>query len=117
MRAWVGSDGFNAVRDGAQRILIGEPKVESLWGAGMIPGDDLIDWSRAGGGVPDLLDSVVVQHWRNTANDPDRPRWEKDGVSTLGFKSYDQAGRSGRATRWISSGSTRNPRKTSTPRA
>jgi phage terminase large subunit-like protein len=76
-RGWVGSDGFEAVRNGAQRILVGEPKVESEWGTGLIPGDDLLDWARAGGGVPYLLDSIVVRH-------------VSGGVSTLAFKSYDQ---------------------------
>jgi phage terminase large subunit-like protein len=42
----------------------------------MVPGDCLIDWSRRQG-VPDALDSAIVRH-------------VSGGVSTLGFKSYDQ---------------------------
>src|SRR5262249_52498408 len=52
VRGWVGSDGFQAVRDAAQKALIGPPETESEWGTGLIPGDDLIDWKRASGSVP-----------------------------------------------------------------
>jgi phage terminase large subunit-like protein len=88
-RGWVGSDGYLAVREAAQKRLVGPPEVESEWGTGMIPGDDLLEWSRAGGGVPNLLDSVTVQHYRNAGSIAE-PCFEKDGVSVLGFKSYDQ---------------------------
>lgn len=76
VRAWGGSKTGEVTRDGVQRYLIGEPKDESRWGTGMIPGDCLIDWSRRQG-VPDALDSAIVRH-------------VSGGVSTLGFKSYDQ---------------------------
>jgi phage terminase large subunit-like protein len=87
--AWAGSETNEVTRDGVQRLLVGPPKIETEWGTGLIPGDDLLDWSRRQG-VPDALDGVVVQHWRNVANNPDCPRYERDGLSTLGFKSYDQ---------------------------
>jgi phage terminase large subunit-like protein len=77
VRAWAGSVTSEVTRDGAQRLLVGEPKDESAWGTGMIPGDDLVDWSRRAHGVPDALDSVMVRH-------------VSGGYSTLGFKSYDQ---------------------------
>src|SRR6185436_1219377 len=57
-------------------LLVGEPKNESEWGTGMIPGDDRADWSRRMG-VADAVDSVTVKH-------------VSGGVSTLGFKSYEQ---------------------------
>jgi phage terminase large subunit-like protein len=76
VRAWAGSETWDVTRDGVQRILVGEPKDESQWGAGLIPGDDLLDWSRRQG-APDALDSVIVKH-------------VSGGNSTLGFKSYDQ---------------------------
>src|SRR5215470_12074905 len=41
VRAWVGSDGYLAVRDAAQRLLVGPPEDESAWGTGFIPGDDI----------------------------------------------------------------------------
>jgi phage terminase large subunit-like protein len=59
-----------------QRYLVGEPKNESQWGTGMVPGDDLIGWGRRQG-IPDALDNITVRHVAG-------------GVSTLGFKSYDQ---------------------------
>ena len=86
VRGWAGSDGFQATRDGAQRILVGPPRLQCEWGTGLIPGDDLLEWSRATGGVPDCLDGVVVQHRRRGAGGA----WVDDGLSTLGFKSYDQ---------------------------
>jgi len=87
-RGWVGSDGYMAVREAAQKRLIGPPEVESDWGTGLIPGDDLLAWSRASG-VPNLLDNVTVQHYRNVGTNAE-PAFEKDGTSVLGFKSYDQ---------------------------
>jgi phage terminase large subunit-like protein len=76
VRAWVGSKTSEVTRDGAQRLLVGEPKEEDQWGTGLIPGDDLHDWSRRQG-IPNALDNVVVKHVTG-------------GRSSLGFKSYDQ---------------------------
>jgi len=66
-----------------QRLLIGEPKDQSQWGTGLIPGDDLVSQAKRQG-VPDALDSVTVRHISG-------------GNSTLGFKSYDQG-----RTKWQS---------------
>lgn len=76
MRAWAASQTWDVTRDGVQRLLVGEPKDESQWGTGLIPGDDLMSWARRQG-APDALDSVIVNH-------------VSGGRSTLGFKSYDQ---------------------------
>ena len=89
VRGWVGSDGYLAVREAAQKLLLGPPESESEWGTGLIPGDDVLGWKRASGGVPNLLDHVTVQHHRNVGTDA-APVWQKDGASVLGFKSYDQ---------------------------
>ena len=89
VRGWVGSDGYLAVREAAQKLLVGSPEAEGEWGTGFIPGDDLVGWSRASGGVPNLLDHVTVRHHRNAGSD-DAPVWRPDGTSVLGFKSYDQ---------------------------
>lgn len=75
-RWWAGSKTGEVTRDGVQRLLMGEPKDESQWGTGMIPGDALSEWSRRMG-VADALDNVTVKH-------------ATGGISTLGFKSYDQ---------------------------
>jgi hypothetical protein len=66
--AWAGSETNEVTRDGVQRLLVGPPKIEAEWGTGLVPGDDLLDWARRQG-VPDALDGIVVQHWRNVAND------------------------------------------------
>lgn len=76
VRAWAGSKTGEVTRDGVQRYLIGEPKDEGQWGTGMIPADELLDWSRRQG-VADALDGATIRH-------------ASGGVSTLGFKSYDQ---------------------------
>jgi phage terminase large subunit-like protein len=76
IRAWAGSVTRDVTRDGVQRILIGEPKDESRWGTGLVPGDAIAGCSRAQG-VRNALDSVLVRH-------------AGGGHSTLGFKSYDQ---------------------------
>lgn len=76
VRGWAGSDGFEAARDGVQRILVGEPKVRESWGSGFIPRADIVSW-KLRRGTPDALDNIVVRH-------------VSGGLSTLGFKSYDQ---------------------------
>ena len=81
VKGWAGSESSELTRDGVQRMLVGPPKIEAEWGTGLIPGSDLVDWARRQG-VPDSLDGVVVKH-------------VSGGVSTLGFKSYDQG-----RTRW-----------------
>lgn len=75
-RWWAGSKTSEVTRDGVQRYLIGEPKDESQWGTGMIPKACLQDFGRRQG-IADALDNVTVKH-------------VSGGVSTLGFKSYDQ---------------------------
>ena len=77
VRAWAGSKTGEVTRDGVQRLLVGEPKDESQWGTGMVPGSALLDWSRRMG-VADALDNITVKHVPT------------GGTSTLGFKSYDQ---------------------------
>ncbi len=78
-RGWAGCDTWDNTRDGVQRLLVGPPKVEAEWGTGLIPGDDIVGWSRRPG-TPGGLDGVVVRH-------------ASGGLSTLGFKSYDQGRR------------------------
>ena len=76
VRGWAGSKTGEVTRDGVQRYLVGEPKDESQWGTGMIPKAKLVDYGRRQG-IADALDNVTVQH-------------VSGGISTLGFKSYDQ---------------------------
>jgi phage terminase large subunit-like protein len=88
-RGWIGCDTFPNVRDGAQRLLVGEPKLESAWGTGLLPRETIVDTARAGG-VPDLLDHVLVRH-------------VSGGISSAAFKSYDQGRRrwQGETLDWV----------------
>ena len=76
IRAWVGSETSEVTRDGAQRLLVGEPKNEEQWGTGLIPHACLLDHTRRPG-VANGLDGVMVRH-------------ASGGTSMIGFKSYDQ---------------------------
>ena len=75
-RGWAGSKTSEVTRDGVQRYLVGDPKMESAWGQGMIPKSALASTKRRQG-VADALDNVTVRHVTG-------------GVSSIGFKSYDQ---------------------------
>jgi hypothetical protein len=81
VKGWAGSESTELTRDGVQRMLVGPPKIEAEWGTGLIPASELRDRKRRQG-VADALDGVLVHH-------------VSGGVSTLGFKSYDQG-----RTRW-----------------
>jgi len=77
VRAWCASKTAEVCRDGVQRLLVGEPKDKAQWGAGMIPAATLIGWS-AKAAAPGALDGLTVRH-------------ASGGVSTVGFKSYNDA--------------------------
>jgi Terminase large subunit, T4likevirus-type, N-terminal len=61
VRVWAASETWDVTRDGVHRLLIGEPKDQSQWGTGLIPGADLEDWLRRQG-APDALDSAIIKH-------------------------------------------------------
>jgi phage terminase large subunit-like protein len=78
---WASGVTGESTRDNPQKVLVGPPEQESLWGTGMIPGDCLLEPQRARG-TPNLLDNVTV-------------RWGGGGdvqadISVLNFKSYVQ---------------------------
>ena len=75
-RWMAGSESAELTKKGLQRILLGNPEVESEWGTGMIPKDCILDVSRRAG-VADAVASIVVKH---SCGDP----------STLQLNSYDQ---------------------------
>ena len=72
--AWVGSETGQFSRDVAQKILLGDI---GEWGTGAIPGNLIVDIKKAAHGAADQVDTVLVKH-------------KTGGVSTLGFKTYDQ---------------------------
>lgn len=69
---WAAGEDTKSVRESLQVTLLGPP--EAI-GTGLIPYDNILD-TTARGGVPDALDSVVVQ--------------SRHGASRLVFKTYDQ---------------------------
>lgn len=72
----VGSETAELTRDGAQRLLLGPPSDEKMWGTGTIPKANIMDWNRRMG-VSDAIDTISVKH-------------RSGGQSTILFKSYDQ---------------------------
>lgn len=76
-RWWAGSKTGEVTRDGVQRYLVGEPKDETAWGTGMIPKACIEGRPKRRQGIADALDNIMVKH-------------VSGGVSTIGFKSYDQ---------------------------
>jgi phage terminase large subunit-like protein len=76
IRMWAGSDTSETTRDTVQATLIGPPSREDAWGTGAIPKANILAVTRRMG-VANAIDTVTIQH-------------VSGGVSTLGFKSYDQ---------------------------
>lgn len=76
VKAWAGSETGEVTRDGPQRLLVGPPPDENQWGTGLIPKACINKTSRRQG-VANALDGVLVKH-------------VSGGVSSIGFKSYDQ---------------------------
>ena len=71
---WAASLTAQGTRDTVQRLLLGKP---GEWGSGAIPKALLLETKRAGGGVPDCVDTITVKHVTG-------------GTSRLTFKTYDQ---------------------------
>ncbi|MGC2414579.1 MAG: terminase family protein [Stellaceae bacterium] len=89
IRAWAAGESGLLVRDVSQTKLCGLPGGEETWGTGSIP-KALLLGKAAGHGVSDAYDNIRVRH-------------ASGGVSTLGFKTYEQ-GRSkfqGSTLDWI----------------
>jgi phage terminase large subunit-like protein len=80
-RLWAAGINGKALREGAQKALIGPPEDEGQWGTGWIPKDCLLSTARARGQV-DVLDHVQV-------------RWGGGGdfgtdTAYCGFKTYEE---------------------------
>lgn len=91
IRALAGSVTAELARKGIQRLLIGEPEQENLWGTGFIPKDDIVSWNRRQG-VPNTLDNVVVKHASGENSvvefksyDQGREKWQADTVHVVWF--------------------------------
>lgn len=57
---WVAGVTGESTRDNPQRVLIGPPQIEAMWGTGAIPKDCLQDYTKSRG-TPNALDSIVVR--------------------------------------------------------
>ncbi len=78
---WAGSVTGESTRDNPQRILVGPPPTESLWGTGFLPKDSIKGRDRAMG-VPNLLDNIQVAH--GGGGDI------QAGTSIISFKAYEK---------------------------
>lgn len=76
IKCWVGCNTGINVRDGAQKLLFGEPGVEAMVGTGTVPRANILDVSLARG-VDALYDTVQVKH-------------KSGSISICRFKTYDQ---------------------------
>ena len=82
--AWVAGDTRTTTRDIIQTSLLGDVAAGDI-GTGLIPGDTIAGKPTPMQGVPGGVDTVGVKH-------------KSGGVSTLGFKSYDQGRRTFQGT-------------------
>jgi phage terminase large subunit-like protein len=86
-----GSESAELTRKGVQRLLVGPPEDESLWGTGAIPHDCIKGVSRRQG-VADALASVVVKHTSGDNSviqlqsyDQGRSKWQADTIDGVWF--------------------------------
>lgn len=105
INAWSASVTTEATRDILQHTYLGDINNNDAasadpgrgirpFGCGTIPRDDIVDFVKRRG-TPDAVDVVKVQHYNS--------KGEPDGISTLGFKAYDQGREKfqGTARHWI----------------
>lgn len=78
VRCWAAGTTNQTTKDILQYKLLGP--MEDI-GTGLIPGDDIVEFKRKASSVPDTVEAVFVNHYTDGV---------KDGVSVLGFKSYEQ---------------------------
>ena len=83
IKAWAAGESGQVVRDVSQKLLCGEPGVDTMLGTGMIPKDAFVERPSLARGVTDAYDTVQVKHLA-----PDGR--SVDGISVLRFKSYEQ---------------------------
>jgi phage terminase large subunit-like protein len=88
VKGYAGSKSGLLVRDGMQKLLLGEP---GSWGTGTIPGASIVNITRAAG-VSDLVDAVTVRHESGDISrlllktyDQGRERWQADTVDFVAF--------------------------------
>jgi phage terminase large subunit-like protein len=81
VRFWAAGVTGESTRDNPQRVLVGPPQQEELWGTGAIPQECLKDWS-ASRGLPGALDNIIVK-WGGGGD-------VQASESVCSFKSYEK---------------------------
>lgn len=91
VRWLAGSESAELTRKGVQRLLLGPPENELLWGTGAIPKDCVVDWARRQG-VPDAVATINVRHVSGDVSsiqlstyDQGRSKWQADTVDGVWF--------------------------------
>lgn len=75
---WIaGSESVELTKKGVQRLLFGNPDVESEWGTGMIPKDAIVSVTRRQGPVANCIGGATIKH-------------ADGGLSNISLQSYDQ---------------------------
>jgi len=72
---WASGITSETTRDNPQRVLLGPPAIQEEWGTGLIPGDSVLDTTKAIG-IANLLDNIQVKH--------------VNGISQVSFKTYEK---------------------------
>ena len=91
VRSWAAGESSQLVRDVQQKLLCGEPGVDSLFGTGLIPKDRFADKPSLARGVTDAYDTIQVTHSNYEVKKGNYTKTPiNDGVSVLRFKSYEQ---------------------------
>jgi len=78
---WASGTTGETTRDIVQTWLLGDPREIGEWHGSMIPAHLILDFSRRSHGLANALESVSIQH-------------VSGGVSTIGFKTYEQGRKS-----------------------
>jgi phage terminase large subunit-like protein len=91
VRWLAGSESGELTTKGIQRLMLGPPENEGLWGTGSIPKADLVDWVRRQG-VPNAVASIITKHVSGGTSslqlasyDQGRTKWQADTVDGVWF--------------------------------
>lgn len=91
VKGWAAGETGLVTRDVSQKKLCGEPGVEADFGKGYIPKDCFEDKPTLARGVADAYDMIQVIHSKLVVKKGTYIKTpERDGVSVLKFKSYEQ---------------------------
>ena len=78
---WACGTTSETTRDIVQTWLLGDPKELGAWLGSMLPGHLIVDYTRRTHGLANTVESVMVRH-------------VSGGISTIGFKAYEQGRKS-----------------------